>query len=89
MTGEDYRTIIENAGGSDTFFRLKAEKEWDEAQTLFQNDLFSLDMKGLELAMACIPLDKQIDLDKEDLNVRRKLFALKIGIFFQFYFSQF
>lgn len=71
MTGQDFTAVVENAaGGSDTFFRLKSEKEWDEAQCLFQNDLFSLDLKDLEAAVGCIPLDAQIDLDMSDMNVR-------------------
>ncbi len=60
-------------GGSASLFRLKGEREWDLDQTGSLNsgtcDLFSLDLSHLERAVACAPLNKQIELREEEIDV--------------------
>jgi hypothetical protein len=75
MTGLDFNYVIENSRSSDSMFRLKAEKEWEEKQTMFTNEIFSLDLTNLEKAVACVPLHVQLDISKSEFE--EKLFCPK------------
>lgn len=71
MTGEDFNYVLQHASTSDALLRLRAEKEWDEAQTLVSEDntMFAVDLEALEAAVAAVPLHKQLDIEPKFLNV--------------------
>ena len=46
MTGLDFNYVIQNALKADSMFRMKAEKEWEEKQTMFTNEIFSLEPRS-------------------------------------------
>ena len=75
MTGLDFNYVIENSRSSVSMFRLKAEKEWEEKQTMFTNEIFSLDLTNLEKAVACVPLPVQLEIPKSEFE--DKLFCPK------------
>ncbi len=56
------------AATSDSLFRLKSERLWEEDKQIFANELFALDLKDLEAAIGTLPLQQQVDFAKEDLN---------------------
>lgn len=68
MTGLDFNYAIQNALKSDSMFRMKAEKEWEEKQTMFTNEIFSLDLANLEKAVSCIPLPVQLNISKSQFK---------------------
>lgn len=73
MTGLDFNYVIQNALKSESMFRLKAEKEWEEKQTMFTDEIFSLNMTNLEKAVSCVPLPVQLDIPK--LQFEENLFC--------------
>ena len=73
MTGLDFNYVIQNALKADSMFRMKAEKEWEEKQTMFTNEIFSLDLANLEKAVSCVPLPVQLDISR--LQFEEKLFC--------------
>ena len=75
MTGLDFSYVLENARSSDSMFRLKAEKEWEQKQTMFTNEIFSLDLTNLEKAVSCVPLPTQLGISK--LEFEEGLFCPK------------
>merc|ERR1712156_639839 len=68
MTGLDFNYAIQNALKSDSMFRMKAEKEWEEKQTMFTNEIFSLDLANLEKAVSCVPLPVQLNISKSQFK---------------------
>ena len=68
MTGLDFNYVIQNALKSDSMFRMKAEKEWEEKQTMFTNEIFSLDLTSLEKVVSCVPLPVQLGISKSQFE---------------------
>merc|ERR1712223_96872 len=68
MTGLDFNYAIQNALKSDSMFRMKAEKEWEEKQTMFTNEIFSLNLVNLEKAVSCVPLPVQLNISKSQFK---------------------
>ena len=86
LTGLDYNSVIENAGGADSLLRMKSEKQWEETQSTFGTEFFALDLNNLEKAIKCIPIHDQLDISS-DLNVSRVKFFLNdtnLSVFFSF-----
>ena len=73
MTGLDFNYVIQNALKADSMFRMKAEKEWEEKQTMFTDEIFSLDLANLEKAVSCVPLSVQLDISRSQFE--EKLFC--------------
>ena len=73
MTGLDFNYVIQNALKADSMFRMKAEKEWEEKQTMFTNEIFSLDLVNLEKAVSCVPLPVQLGMSRSQFD--EKLFC--------------
>ena len=73
MTGLDFNYVIQNALKADSMFRMKAEKEWEEKQTMFTNEIFSLDLANLEKAVSCVPLPVQLGMSRSQFD--EKLFC--------------
>lgn len=79
LTGQDFHLALESAGGADSLFQLRSEREWDDDRdpmSSFSNQYFALDLHDLEAAISCIPLHEKIDLspsilDQETLLVER------------------
>ncbi|XP_059095657.1 uncharacterized protein LOC131890341 isoform X2 [Tigriopus californicus] len=79
LTGLDFNLALESAGGADSLFQLRSEREWNDdrdAMASFSNKYFALDLHDLEAAISCIPLHQKIDfgpvnLEKEDLLLER------------------
>lgn len=71
MTGADFNFVMASAQGAESHFRLKSEKEWEsQIENLgeLSEEFFSLDLSALEKSISCIPLYKQIGLDREEFD---------------------
>ncbi len=64
--------------GSSAQFRLKSEREWEERQNVFTTEFFSLDIRVLESAIACIPLHTQLQMDENEFDVILFSFCLEV-----------
>jgi hypothetical protein len=62
--------------GPSAQFRLKSEREWEDRQTGFSTEFFSLDLKILESAISCVPLKTILKMKDEEFDVKQIVFLL-------------
>ena len=68
MTGLDFNDVVQNSRSSESMFRLKSEKEWEEKQNLFTNEIFSMDLTNVEKVLSCVPLPVQLGISKSEFQ---------------------
>ena len=68
MTGLDFNDVVQNSRSSESMFRLKSEKEWEEKQNLFTNEIFSLNLTNVEKVLSCVPLPVQLGISKSEFQ---------------------
>ena len=68
MTGLDFNEVVQNSRTSESMFRLKSEKEWEEKQNLFTNQIFSMDLTNVEKVLSCVPLPVQLGISKSEFQ---------------------
>ena len=68
MTGLDFNDVVQNSRSSESMFRLKSEKEWEEKQNLFTNEIFSMNLTNVEKVLSCVPLPVQLGISKSEFQ---------------------
>ena len=68
MTGLDFNDVVKNSRSSESMFRLKSEKEWEEKQNLFTNEIFSMNLTNVEKVLSCVPLPVQLGISKSEFQ---------------------
>jgi len=64
----DFNTLAAKQTFSTDYFMLKAEKEWETESQVPDAQLFTLDIKSVSSALACIPFYERVNIDKKYLT---------------------